>query len=313
MPIYTKRDGDFYLQKFKLAAQRKHDNFYNYSNSVYQNSSIPVIILCPIHGAFTQRVDSHLRGRGCQTCMRDKISKARSLTTDEFIIRAKKKFNDKFDYSQTEYLGTKTNVIIICKIHGAFNQTPETHLAGYTCCPQCSGTLIKNNDTFIQSAITVHGRTYDYSKMSYKTAHIKIEIICVAHGSFWQTPNSHLSGRGCPKCNASHGEETIRVQLTSMHIPFIEQLKFSDCKFKRPLPFDFGVYEYDSLSLLIEFHGQQHYAAVDKFGGEAEFQKLQIRDLIKKEYCEKINVPLMVIPYWDKAKVAEILKNYLLV
>ena len=38
--------------------------------------------------------------------------------------------------------------------------------------------------------------------MDYVNAHTKVCIICPKHdhGEFWQTPNNHLNGRGCPKC-----------------------------------------------------------------------------------------------------------------
>lgn len=46
----------------------------------------------------------------------------------------------------------------------------------------------------------VHGDKYDYSKAFYKTGHTPITIICPVHGEFFQEPNSHRRGRGCPKC-----------------------------------------------------------------------------------------------------------------
>lgn len=53
---------------------------------------------------------------------------------------------------------------------------------------------------FIEKAKKVHGNKYDYSKVNYIDARSKIIIICPEHGEFEQTPNSHLNGRGCPKC-----------------------------------------------------------------------------------------------------------------
>lgn len=53
---------------------------------------------------------------------------------------------------------------------------------------------------FIAKAKTVHGDKYDYSKVEYINAHTKVCIICSIHGDFWQTPNTHLRGRGCPLC-----------------------------------------------------------------------------------------------------------------
>ena len=53
---------------------------------------------------------------------------------------------------------------------------------------------------FILKATTIHNGKYNYSKVEYVDNHTKVCIICPEHGEFWQTPSSHLNGRGCPKC-----------------------------------------------------------------------------------------------------------------
>ena len=55
-------------------------------------------------------------------------------------------------------------------------------------------------EEFIEKARQKHGDTYDYNNCIYKNALSKVEIICTIHGSFLQTPNSHLNGQGCKKC-----------------------------------------------------------------------------------------------------------------
>lgn len=60
----------------------------------------------------------------------------------------------------------------------------------------------KTKEQFIADAISVHGDKYDYSKVEYKTNATKVCIICPRHGEFWQTPNDHLRGRGCPVCKS---------------------------------------------------------------------------------------------------------------
>lgn len=57
-----------------------------------------------------------------------------------------------------------------------------------------------NTQEFIEKAKRIHGDKYDYSKVEYVNATTKVCIICLEHGEFWQTPNSHLSGKGCLKC-----------------------------------------------------------------------------------------------------------------
>jgi hypothetical protein len=41
---------------------------------------------------------------------------------------------------------------------------------------------------------------YIYSSVIYKNVKTYVDIICVLHGIFQQTPQQHLKGNGCPKC-----------------------------------------------------------------------------------------------------------------
>ena len=63
-----------------------------------------------------------------------------------------------------------------------------------------SVSMQKNISDFIKDAKNVHGSKYDYSKVNYINNHTKVTITCRKHGDFEQIPNSHLNGRGCPKC-----------------------------------------------------------------------------------------------------------------
>lgn len=57
------------LGYFKFLANKKHNNFYNYDKTIYPNNKKgKVIIVCPIHGEFTQSMDGHLRGYTCPSC-----------------------------------------------------------------------------------------------------------------------------------------------------------------------------------------------------------------------------------------------------
>lgn len=59
----------------------------------------------------------------------------------------------------------------------------------------------KTTEEFINDAKNIHGNKYDYSLVNYKNCKVKIKIICNKHGVFEQTPDGHLSGRGCYKCS----------------------------------------------------------------------------------------------------------------
>lgn len=56
------------------------------------------------------------------------------------------------------------------------------------------------NKDFLEKSIKVHGKKYDYSNVDYVDIKTKVCILCPEHGEFWQTPDKHLLGQGCPKC-----------------------------------------------------------------------------------------------------------------
>ena len=118
---------------------------------------------------------------------------------DEFNIKAKLKHGETYDYSKVEYKNSVTKVIIICKVHDEFLQTPNGHLSGRGC-DRCGGTKDLDTNTFKILAKRKHGETYEYSNSEYKSSRKKVLIICKVHGEFLQLPSNHLFGAGCRKC-----------------------------------------------------------------------------------------------------------------
>lgn len=66
-------------------------------------------------------------------------------------------------------------------------------------------------EEFVKKAKQIHGNKYDYSKVEYVNANTKVCIICPEHGEFWQTPYSHVNGRGCPQCANIKRGETFKI------------------------------------------------------------------------------------------------------
>lgn len=166
------------------------------------NNITKVCIICPEHGEFWQRPNAHLRGDGCPKC-----GGSGKLNTNEFIKRSREIHGDKYDYSKINYVNSQTKVCIICPKHGEFWQTPSHHLKGIGC-PKCGIESVQKShistaEEFINKAREVHGNKYDYSKINYVNSRTKVCIICPEHGEFWQKPNDHLMGKGCPKCSGN--------------------------------------------------------------------------------------------------------------
>lgn len=106
---------------------------------------------------------------------------------------------------------------------------------------------------------------------------------------------------------ASSGERKIYDVLVSHDVPFVEEYEFADLisTSGRHLRFDFAVFDKDRrLSFLIEFQGKQHYQPVEYFGGKRGMQKQRYNDSMKRRYCIKHNINLVVIPYWEEDNIS---------
>lgn len=290
-----------FISKSKLI----HKNKYDYSNVKYIGSRDLLSIICPIHGLFYQNPHEHLKGNGCKKCGHTNGTKKRSANKKLFIDKAIKIHGNLYDYSTVvNFFGLKTTVSINCKKHGIFKQQAKIHLRG-SGCPVCRKKCVDTND-FIQKSIIVHGKTYDYSKVDYIQSNKKVKIICKKHGAFSQIAHNHLKGNGCPICKESVGEKKIRVYLDSLGISYKKQCRFKSCKSKNTLPFDFLVFT--KSPFLIEYQGKQHYE-ISYFSSSMTLQQAkdnlivtQNNDRIKKDWCDKNKIPLLLIPYFKDIK-----------
>jgi len=111
------------IEEFINNAIKKHGNVYGYDKVEYINNSTKVDIICQSHGKFQQIPNAHLNGQGCPTCGRIKCDVNRKITNDAFIERANAKHNNKYDYSKLEYIHNTKKIVVICPIHGEFEQT----------------------------------------------------------------------------------------------------------------------------------------------------------------------------------------------
>ena len=159
---------------------------------------------------------------------------------------------------------------------------------------------------FITRAKKIHGNKYNYSKVKYINNREKVCIVCSKHGEFWQSPDKHTSGSGCPVCSSSKGEWEISKWLLKNKIKVIPQFTLRGCKNVNPLPFDFYLPEYN---ILIEYDGEEHYKPIEFFGGEKNYKKRKNNDKIKTEFCTEFSYNLLRIPYWEKENINEILKQ----
>lgn len=229
------------------------------------------------------------------------------MKKDEIIELSKKTHNDfeKYDFSLLENdidYKTHDNIPIICKIHNVTFYPPLKNFIRGSNCNLCANELRKKNNrkgiyktNFINKANIIHRGRYIYDLVDYINAKTNVKIRCNKCGRiFEQTPNDHLSGKGCPFCKMSKLELEIFDLLTDTNIEFIYQCNNSYFKWLHKLSLDFYLPHYN---IGIECQGRQHFEAVSQFGGEEFFKLQQERDIIKNKLCKENGVKLL---YYSK-------------
>lgn len=212
------------IEEFIRRAREVHGDKYDYSKVVYVDNKTKVCIICPIHGEFWQTPHAHLSGQGCRKCGYIDNHINATKTTLSFIKEARAVHGDLYDYSLVDYKNNKTDVRIICPIHGEFLQNPSAHLKGCGC-PKCGSIRSGNSkrlnaDDFIIKSVLIHGNIYDYTRVDYKGYHTEVCIACPIHGEFWQTPADHLRGYGCPVCGKISRSKRLQLSWDEVLVKF---------------------------------------------------------------------------------------------
>ena len=233
-------------------------------------------------------------------CGLEKLSEVKRTPINIFLENCKKIHGDVYNYSKVKYTDGRCIISIICNKHGLFKQLASLHLSG-SGCTKCGISKRSEYNTmsieeFIKRSIEKHINKYNYSKVEYVNSKYKVIITCKKHGDFKQTPNEHLSGKGCPKCKMSKGEMCITSIFDNFGIEYIHQKRFDGCKRFTYLPFDFYLPKYN---LCIEYDGKQHFTEVEYWGGKEGLEKRQLNDQIKTKFCKQKQINLLRLSYKD--------------
>ena len=167
--FYAYADKKYYTKFNALNKKLKDSPHYKkflWHKSYYVNDETELRVCCKSHGFFKilphKAVSSRLK---CPYCIEQQKKKHKlavnarrkyrkqknlqnlnkgittkpSLTTEEFIARAKKIHKDRYTYENTNYISARLPIIITCPIHGDF-KSPRAldHYINGTGCPKCS-------------------------------------------------------------------------------------------------------------------------------------------------------------------------------
>ena len=159
-------------------AKEIHGSKYDYSKVNYVNGNTKVCIICPIHGEFLQRPDSHINGNGCPKCASDFKKKLYSLTKDEFIKKAREIHENKYDYSKVEYINNYTKVCITCLEHGEFWQTPVAHIYNFQGCPICKKSRMEDYTKLLLKRENINFETEKTFKWLIYDNSMRLDFLC---------------------------------------------------------------------------------------------------------------------------------------
>jgi hypothetical protein len=285
-------------ENFVSRANKVHSNSYSYPEK-YIRAHQSISIECKIHGIFKQKAYSHLAGHGCSKCATLYRGELQLKKEEQFIQECNLKHNFYYDYSRVKYTGTKDRIIIICPLHGEFKQLAQHHLRGSKC-PKCVPKKEnKKLEAFITEANLKHNNKYTYTE--YLGAHVSVEIICPFHGAFIQAANSHLRGRGCPKCQWSNSSKLEKEWLDFLNI--------EEEKRNKQLIIDDKLYKFDAYcpeaNTIYEFYGDFWHGNPDKYSahdinkkvnktfGELYNQTIEREKALKQKGFELITI-------WEK-------------
>lgn len=140
-------------------------------------------------------------------------------------------------------------------------------------CPYCSGNKILKgfNDLWttnpeIASMLADKNIGYDISKFT----HSKFDFICPNCGNIINKPvkNVTLYGLNCSICsdNVSYPEKFISNMLTQLKLDYVYD---KSTKWSNKKRYDFYI---ESLSIIIECHGEQHYTNINQWHSDSNKQ-----------------------------------------
>lgn len=185
------------------------------------------------------------------------------------------------------------------KCKHSFTRQPQ-HFLKNSKCPWCEGCFpVYTIDIVKQLSFDQWGSEYDVLSKDYNyNRSVKIKVKHNVCGFIYDV-NVHnfTRGHGCPRCKSSSGERLVRQFLEKEKIVFQEQYRFKNSVISH-LSFDFYL-EVGDEKKVIEYNGIQHYQPVDFFGGDEAFVLQQDRDQQKIAFCQKNNIELITIPYYD--------------
>lgn len=246
--------------------------------------------------------------RKAEYCSVECVSKKRRMTESEFKRRVSKMSGISYVKG---FFNSRSKVVMRCmKCDNEYTVTAVNVLNERSSCSKCNGTERLTQSEFIKRVEDVGFGNYEVlSEYTNNKTYVSMRSKECNH-VFDILPTHFFSGRRCPVCNMSNGEQRIYDVLNERGLSFETQKRFKGCKNERELPFDFYL-DINGREILIEYDGEQHFTPIDIFGGVEYLKEVQRNDQIKNNFAKDNDIELYRIPYTEFKNIEAIIKNIL--
>lgn len=163
-----------------------HGERYSYELfEEYQGTDIKIPIVCSDHGEFQLSPRNHWAGTGCWDCSRE--VHPRQYSQGKVLEIFHEIHGNLYDYSSVEYVKNNYKVSIICKTHGVFQQSPQSHWNGRGC-PSCAEQIYVSKPESIWATFLKENLCGSLKPTYYVTeggrGAVDMYFECTTHGRF---------------------------------------------------------------------------------------------------------------------------------
>ena len=162
-------------------------------------------------------------------------------------------------------------------------------------CPKCAGHVRITEEEYSAVAEQFNGAILEIGKRVDQNSRWRC-----AYGHQFCKPLSQIkyTGRFCPKCFTSVGEELTRVIAERLLGVQFRKCRLRELRGDSRYPLELDIYN-SRLRLAIEHHGEQHFHPQRNWGGEKAFEAITIRDQERRDGCKKLGITLLEVRSLD--------------
>jgi len=243
---------------------------------------------CKIDGyTWSPEANSLLKGHGCSRCAGKESYSPKQFASMVYNINPNIKL-------LSDYSGNQVRIKCKCNIDGYEWSIYPTHLLSGVGCAKCAGVATKTTQEFKDELFIINPNIGVIGEYCGNKRGITCK--CLIDGHIWNpSPNSLLSGRGCPKCGGklphTHEEFIELVHNINSDITIIEEYIDTRTKIKCMCNIDGHIWNPVASSLLI---GRGCPVCKSSKGEKRVAKYLKLNDIdfeqqYSFEYCKNIN------------------------